>query len=292
MVGGALLPWLSFYGGLDTFRGVDGTNGRVLLGGGALAIALGLAYWLRAITMLRWTIAAVGFAASGFAAWVVAQLLGTYQQLQGDGFVVPSLGVGAFVALAGSALLLATLLVPQHANTAATPRATTAGELSSQTDARNVLLTGAVAFLLCAALIHLAVVGPHLTESSLYAAFFVCAGLAQIVAALVLTVRRDRRLLIALAIGNAVIIAVWSVSRTTGLPIGPTPGAPESVSLPDVVASIAEGVVVVLSVVLAGVRSRPLAAKSWVVGVGFVGVGVIATFMTVLAIVGVQAGGG
>ena len=292
VIGGALLPWLSVYAGLDTFRGVDGANGRVLLGAGALAVALGLAYGWRAITWLRWAIAAVGFAASGFAAWVVAQLLGTYQQLQGDGFVVPNLGAGAFVALAGGTLVLATLLVPQHVDGAAIPKATIAAEVSSRSDARNVLITGAVAFLLCAALIHLAVVGPHLNESSLYAAFFVCAGLVQIVAALVLTVRRDRRLLIALAIGNAVIIAVWAASRTIGLPIGPTPGAPESVSLPDVLASVAEGSIVALSIVLVRLQSRPLVMRRWVVGIGAVGTGMIATFMTVLAIVGVQAGGG
>lgn len=292
MIGGALLPWLSVYAGLDTFRGVDGTNGRVLLGGGVLALMLGIGYGLGLAHWLRWVIAAVGFAASGFAAWVVAQLLGTYQQLQSDGFVVPSLGAGAFLALTGGVIVLATLLIPHPADGAVPRKATMPAEQSSRSDARNVLLSGAVAFLLCAALIHLAVVGPHLSESSLYAACFVCAGLAQIVAALALTVRTDRRLLGALAIGNALIIGVWALSRSTGLPIGPTPGAPESVSLPDVLASVAEGVVVVLSITLLRVQGHSLAMKRWLVAVGMVGAGVIATFTTVIAIVGVQSGGG
>jgi len=292
MIGGALLPWLSVYAGLDTFRGVDGTNGRVLLGGGVLALVLGIGYGLGLAHWLRWVIPAVGFAASGFAAWVVAQLLGTYQQLQSDGFVVPSLGAGAFLALTGGVIVLATLLIPHPADGAVPRKATMPAEQSSRSDARNVLLSGAVAFLLCAALIHLAVVGPHLSESSLYAAFFVCAGLAQIVAALALTVRTDRRLLGALAIGNALIIGVWALSRSTGLPIGPTPGAPESVSLPDVLASVAEGLVVVLSITLLRVQGHSLAMKRWLVAVGMVGAGVIATFTTVIAIVGVQSGGG
>ena len=85
---------------------------------------------------------------------------------------------------------------------------------------------------------------------------------------------------------------MWALSRSTGLPIGPTPGAPESVSLPDVLASVAEGVVVVLSITLLRVQGHSLAMKRWLVAVGMVGAGVIATFTTVIAIVGVQSGGG
>lgn len=51
--------------------------------------------------------------------------------------------------------------------------------------------------------------------------------------------------------GNAVIIVVWALSRTVGLPIGPAPGVAESVPRPAVIASVAEAAIVVLSVSLA-----------------------------------------
>ncbi len=292
MIGGSLLPWLSVYAGLDTIRGVNGTNGRVLLGAGVLAVALALADTWRPGTRIRSALAAIGFLASGFAAWVVAQLLGSYQQLGRDTFLVPSLGAGSFVALAGGLCVLATVLVPSTSGTATGPLPASSMRSSMAGDARNVLTGGAVAFLLSAAMIHLAVVGPHLAESTLYAAFFVAAAAAQIAGALALTVRPYHRLLLALALGNAVIIVVWALSRTTGLPVGPTPGAPESVSLPDVLASMSEAVVVTLAAVLAWRSRKAWTAPQWVVRAGMAAAALLAAVTTVVAVVGVQAGGG
>ncbi len=73
---------------------------------------------------------------------------------------------------------------------------------------------GTVAFLVSAAMIHLAVVGPHLAESTMHAAFFVGAAIAQLVAAMALTMCRHRRLLMTIALGNALVIVVWGMSRT------------------------------------------------------------------------------
>lgn len=290
MISGALLPWLSLYAGVDTLNGIDGVNGWVLIAAGGVAIAAASTYLWRPSEQLRWGLAGLGFIASAFAAWVVSQLLGSYQQLQGDPFVVASLGMGAFVALAGGLLVLGTLLVP-HATGASAERGARAKPVSAPGDARRLLLTAVIALLVSVAMIHLAVVGPHLQVSALYAAFFICAAFAQIGAALVLTVNRGRRLLLAVALGNGLIIVVWAISRTVGLPIGPTPGVAEGVSLPDVLASVGEGAIVALSVMLARAH-RPLAMKRWVVDACAVTVGVAATAMTVIAIVGVQAGGG
>ena len=290
LIAGSLLPWLSLYAGVDTIRGIDGTNGRVLIGAGVVSLAFGVLYAFRPSKLLQYGLATFGFGVSGFAAWVLSQLLGSYQQLQGDPFVVASLGSGTFVALGGGLLVLGTFLVPQLGRTTE-GRGLPAIALGQLADARTILVTGAIAFLVSAALIHLAVVGPHLEESTLYAAFFVSAALAQLGAAMALTMTRDRRLLVGVAIGNALVIIVWALSRTVGLPIGPTPGIAESVSVPDVLASLAEAAIFTSSVALLLSRS-PRRMQRWLVALGATAVCAAALVLAVLAIVGVEAGGG
>jgi hypothetical protein len=290
LIAGSLLPWLSLYAGIDPISGIDGLNGRVLVSTGAVSAAAGLIYIRRPSKQLQYGLAALGFVASGFAAWVVSQVLGSYQQLQSDPLVLASLGAGTFVALGGALMVLGTLLVPRHAD-AGRGRNRQATVVSAQRDARTVLLTGVVAFLVSAAMIHLVVVGPHLQESTLYAAFFVGAAVAQLVAAMTLTMSRHRRWLMAVALGNALVIVVWAVSRTVGLPIGPTPGVAESVSLPDVLATVAEVAIVTLSVALVVIR-RPLSMSRWIVGGAVISVPIIAVATAVVAIIGAQAGGG
>ena len=288
LITGALLPWLSVYGGLDTLRGVDGINGRVLILMGSVSVLLAAAHVWRPQRWMRLALAATGLAASGFAAWVVAQLLGTFQQLGGDAFVVPSLGIGAFVSLAGGVCVLATLLLPRSG----VHRATAAAGAAVRADARTVALSATVAFLLSSAVIHLAVIGPHLAESALYAAFFAGAALAQGVAAGLITLKPRRALLVTVALGNALVIAVWAISRTSGLPIGPTPGVAEAISLPDVLASVGEAFVVVLSAGLAWRRRDPLRMRAWLVRTGSVVAGIAAVAMTAVAVISVQSGGG
>ncbi|MDQ2960754.1 MAG: hypothetical protein M3R48_06855, partial [Candidatus Dormibacteraeota bacterium] len=203
IVGGALLPWLSLYGGLDHLRGVDGTNGRVLLAGGLLAATAGLVYAVRPSVSLRWIIGAIGFAASGFAAWDLSQLLGTYRELQADPFAVANLGPGAFLAVAGGLVVLGTMLLPSEAP----DRAMAVRPV--QLDARNVLRNGMIVFLVGAAMIHLSVVGPHLQESTLYAVFFICAAIAQVGLAALVALRGGRTLLLGIAALNVLFMAVW-----------------------------------------------------------------------------------
>ncbi len=112
---GSLLPWLSLYAGVDSISGIAGTNGRVLLGAGILSAALGILYAVRPSKQLQYGLATFGFGISAFAAWVLSQLIGSYQQLQADPFVIASLGAGAFIALGGGLVVLGTVLVPQRA---------------------------------------------------------------------------------------------------------------------------------------------------------------------------------
>lgn len=110
------------------------------------------------------------------------------------------------------------------------------------------------------ALIHLAVVPEHFEEWVAAAWFFVALAVAQAVAAfLVLRWPAPARgLLLLVAALSAGPLVVWAWSRTWGLPVGPDPGVPEAVGLPDIAAGLLELVALVLVVVL--LRGVPVGA--------------------------------
>lgn len=105
-----------------------------------------------------------------------------------------------------------------------------------------------------AGLIHYAVVPEHLTEWWVYAAFFCLLGAFELVwAALVLT-GGERPLLMAGLVVNVLVLALWTVTRTSGLPFGPFAWQPEEIGIPDVACCIAEAATV-LSVIFAWRRA-------------------------------------
>jgi hypothetical protein len=103
---------------------------------------------------------------------------------------------------------------------------------------------------LVAALVHASVIGEHLRESWWSGVFFVATAIAQLAWAVAVLRRPGRPLLAAGAAGNGLVVAVWLVSRTVGLPVGPEPGVPETVGVPDALATAAELVVVLGSMLL------------------------------------------
>ena len=83
-----------------------------------------------------------------------------------------------------------------------------------------------------AGIIHLAVLGPHLREFWLFGVFFAAAALAQLGWALLVMMRPSRRVWLAGALGNALVIVVWILSRTVGLPFGLMPAIFGHIPLP------------------------------------------------------------
>ena len=73
----------------------------------------------------------------------------------------------------------------------------------------------------------------HLREYLLFGIFFAVVGAAQLGAAVAL-LRPTRRLAVGVATGQVLLVALWLVSRTTGLPIGPQPWTPEEIGVADV----------------------------------------------------------
>ena len=86
----------------------------------------------------------------------------------------------------------------------------------------------------------------------------------------------DRRLLIAGAIGNLGVAAVWVASRTSGLPIGHHPGVPEPVGIKDLLATYDE---LLLAIVVAFLLTRTIAG--WVVPIAWTlaGVSIVSAFV-------------
>ncbi|HYM57048.1 MAG TPA: hypothetical protein VES79_03715 [Solirubrobacteraceae bacterium] len=106
-----------------------------------------------------------------------------------------------------------------------------------------------------AAVIHVAAAVGHSGEHVLHAVFFAVLAAAQLAWGVALYRRPARGLLSAGAAVSLVVAAIWIVSRTSGLPLGPDAWAPEPVGAIDSIASADEAVLALL--VGFRLRSRP-----------------------------------
>ena len=95
-----------------------------------------------------------------------------------------------------------------------------------------------------AALIHFLVTPEHFREDVLFGGFFLLAATFQLVWGLAILQRESRSLYRTAAIGNAAVVAIWALSRTAGLPVGPNAGVPEPVAAIDALATVYETLIV------------------------------------------------
>ena len=129
----------------------------------------------------------------------------------------------------------------------------TAEELEHTRSSRETVLT-LVAGLSCMdALIHLGAAVDHAGQFPLYAATFALLAAMQIAWAALILWRPGERVLLYGCAFNAGILALWALSRTVGVPVAPRPWVPEPVGVADLIASVAELVVIlaVWSIVMA-----------------------------------------
>jgi FtsP/CotA-like multicopper oxidase with cupredoxin domain len=99
---------------------------------------------------------------------------------------------------------------------------------------------------LSVAAIHFAAAPVHFSEYPAYGVFFVLLGAAQVALAVALLIAASRRLYVGATAGTLAVIAIWVVSRTTGLPISPHPWHPEAIAFPDFAATLMEAITVLL----------------------------------------------
>ncbi|HET6152659.1 MAG TPA: hypothetical protein VFE15_06865 [Marmoricola sp.] len=97
----------------------------------------------------------------------------------------------------------------------------------------GLLLPIAVVSSTAAAVVHAAVCPEHFAEKFIFGVFFAGSAIAQIIWSVVMVMRPRRPMLVEAAYGNAVVAALWAVTRTVGLPFGLLP-KPEEVGPWDV----------------------------------------------------------
>lgn len=115
----------------------------------------------------------------------------------------------------------------------------------------------AAALALAAALIHLRAVPVHAFAWWAYGAFFVTVALAQGLFAAAVVLRPGRWVCLAGIAGNLSVVAMYVLSRTSGVSFGPHAGRPEEVGALDMAATAFEvGIVVLLAGMLEGPYRR------------------------------------
>jgi hypothetical protein len=90
------------------------------------------------------------------------------------------------------------------------------------------------------ALVHFAVAPEHFAEWWGFGLFFVLCAEVQLGWALLLKRSSGNRMLAVGLVGSLFLVAVWVLSRTSGLPFGPEPGVPEEMGVPDLVSVVLE----------------------------------------------------
>jgi hypothetical protein len=95
-----------------------------------------------------------------------------------------------------------------------------------------------------AAAVHAAVVPAHVRELLLFGLFFTGSAVGQLVWSVLVARAPSRRLLLVGATGNSVVLVLWLITRTIGLPFGMLP-KPEEVGRWDLCCGAWEAVVVI-----------------------------------------------
>jgi len=111
VVAGALSPWITVFAGLHPYPGTLGLNGRLLLGGGVLSVLAGLAFLLYPAPQLRWAISGLGLVLLAFGGYLLPRLWSAQLEIMSaHSMMVPELGPGLFICLAGALMVAATTL--------------------------------------------------------------------------------------------------------------------------------------------------------------------------------------
>lgn len=143
-----------------------------------------------------------------------------------------------------------------------------------------------------AAVIHFAVLGEHWREWWGYGLFFGVAAWLQLAWAAIVIARPSLRLLLGGAIANFAIAALWLVTRTGGIPIGPAAGETESATLIDAIATAFEVALGLGVFVAAAVHSERLTFRRWLAAAAILAVAVAVVVLTTIGLVDASSPGG
>jgi len=125
-------------------------------------------------------------------------------------------------------------------------------------ETRNAWIRSVVAVLaIGAGGVQAAAAGTVGVESGLYMAFFLGVATAQVLWGAILIARSPGWLVVAGAAGNLVILGTWVLSRTAGVPVGPSAGVALPVGFPDAVSAMFEAAIVIGSLALVLGHANP-----------------------------------
>jgi hypothetical protein len=110
----------------------------------------------------------------------------------------------------------------------------------------DAAVLGAAFMLAAAALVHLALTPDHFTEWWGFGALFAVAAGLQLGTAIVLLRSPTRSVILWACLLNAAIVAVWGLSRATGLPFGPEAGVREALGWMDLMTTVDELLVIAM----------------------------------------------
>ncbi len=137
--------------------------------------------------------------------------------------------------------------------------------------------------------IHFAVMGEHFREYVAFGVFFSLVAWFQALWAIGVVVAPTRPMLTVGLVVNAAVVAIWIVSRTAGLPIGPEPGTAEPAAFLDVLSTVLEiGIVAVTATLL--VRGHPASSPDGTRN-GLLAVGGLALILVLLTTAAVASEG-
>jgi hypothetical protein len=125
-----------------------------------------------------------------------------------------------------------------------------------------------VLFSAAAGFVHAVVTPEHFREDFAVGLFTLAVTVGQMAVVVAGLNRPSRALWASAAAGNAAVLAIWALSRTTGLPVGPAPGTPETVGLLDLACGVYEVAIVTGCLALA-TRGLPRIPTATAVGLPF-----------------------
>jgi hypothetical protein len=128
-----------------------------------------------------------------------------------------------------------------------------------QTGLTIFLRATAVSCLLGAGIIHFMWTAMHFYEWPAGGFFFLAVAASQTFGGFAVAALPGRGTYLANTVVNAVTVAVWAVSRTVGMPVGPDAGHRSTIGMPDLVATLLEVLVVLALVPL--LRGRSAAGR-------------------------------
>ena len=108
---GVVLPWMSFFAGLQPITAAGTLSGTLLLIGAAASGLLGAVVLARGSSLARRGLAMAGIGLTAFSAYLAVQLISTYREVSMDPLLVAQPGPGLVLVVVGALMVLGTALL-------------------------------------------------------------------------------------------------------------------------------------------------------------------------------------